>query len=298
MEITSDIRISVILSTYNDEKYIAEAIESVLNQTYKHFEFIIVDDGSTDNTNRIIKSFDDERIVLVEKKNTGLINSLNYGFSVSKYNWVIRMDGDDICYPNRFEMLMSRISDNVAVIGSNCTLIDSSGKIIGRTKNPLTTKGIIRNLLLMLPSVFHSSTLINKEIFNETAGYDKLMHVAEDYDLWLRMSLKGEIINVEDELMYYRMHESNISKKKAEIQLLNSQIAFVKYINGKSGLINVQDYSIIKNVLEKKYIYKLYIKSGIKSKNKDNGKMSTLLFLSFNVLLKIWLLLTQRNIIR
>ena len=98
--------------------------------------------------------------------------------------------------------------------------------------------------------------------------------------------------------MYYRMHESNISKKKAEIQLLNSQIAFVKYINGKSGLINVQDYSIIKNVLEKKYIYKLYIKSGIKSKNKDNGKMSTLLFLSFNVLLKIWLLLTQRNIIR
>ena len=103
--------ISVLLCTYNDEKYIKDAIESILNQTFKKFEFIIVNDGSTDRTLDIIKQYNDERIVLIDKKNTGLTDSLNLGVSIAKTNWIARMDGDDISINNRFENQIKYLKD-------------------------------------------------------------------------------------------------------------------------------------------------------------------------------------------
>ena len=185
----NNIYISVVLCTYNDEKYIRKSIESILNQTYRYFELIIIDDGSTDNTNKIIKEFNDSRIKFIEKKNTGLIDSLNYGFSICKYEWVARMDGDDIAFSNRFETQIKYISEDVAVIGSQIVYIDENDNIIGKTHIPVNHKEILKRVLNIRAPIVHPTVMIKKELFHKIGGYDMYIRHSEDYDLWLQHSL-------------------------------------------------------------------------------------------------------------
>lgn len=145
---TEIIFLSVVLSTYNDEKYIAEAIQSILDQTYPYFEFIIVNDGSTDSTLNIIKSFKDDRIVLIDKPNTGLIDSLNTGVRAAKYDWIARMDGDDIAEPYRFEEQVKAIKRDIVLVSSQCSIIDSDGISIGTTRFLTSRIGIMLSKVL------------------------------------------------------------------------------------------------------------------------------------------------------
>ncbi len=128
-------KVSVIMSVYNGDKYLREAIESILNQTFTDFEFIIVNDGSTDNSLEIIESYDDERIKTINnKKNIGLTKSLNKALKFAKGKYIARQDADDVSLPNRFEKQVEYLDSHpeVALVGTSVYLIDENGKIIGK----------------------------------------------------------------------------------------------------------------------------------------------------------------------
>ena len=123
--------ITVLLPTYNDEKYISETIKSVLSSDFNDFELLIINDGSTDNTLIKINDFDDPRIKLISKKNSGLIETLNYGFSIAKYEYIARIDGDDLMTSNRLSTQINLMKkNNYDLVGSNAIVIDENSDII------------------------------------------------------------------------------------------------------------------------------------------------------------------------
>lgn len=261
----NNVWISVLLCTYNDELYIREAVQSILDQTYPYFEFIIVDDGSTDSTNKILKSFSDSRIRLIEKRNTGLTDSLNIGFSHCKYDWVARMDGDDISYPDRFEKQVKYIKDDLAVIGGQCTYIDSNGKKLNNSQLAVTHKEILNKTLNGYTAHIHPTVLINKKLYFKVGGYDKYIYAAEDLDLWLSISHYGQLMNLKDELIYYRIHDQKISSTKRKEQFFNCQIALLKYKRKVYRCLNLNEYTEMGKVVDKSFIYKLGLFFNLKS---------------------------------
>jgi glycosyltransferase involved in cell wall biosynthesis len=234
--------ISVLLCTYNDEKYIAKTIKSILEQTYKNFEFLIVNDGSTDRTSSIIKSFQDNRIRLIDKKNSGLIDSLNLGIEIAKGKWIARIDGDDIAKSNRLEEQLKYIDDSVAVIGSQCEYIDEKDNIISISKLALSHEKIIDAGLNFNTMFIHPSVLINKSKLLQSEGYDPLIFAAEDLDLWLKISNFGKLININEPLLQYRMHPNKISYIKREDQIKNTIISIIKFKNGIYKNISLDKY--------------------------------------------------------
>ncbi len=252
---TNPIYLSVVLSTYNDENYIAESINSILNQSYPYFEFIIVNDGSTDDTLKVIKSFKDPRIILIDKPNSGLINSLNIGVKAAKYDWIARMDGDDIAEPNRFEEEVKYIKTGVAVVSSQCNIIDSKGSIIGKTKFMTSTIGKYFSFKYSIVLIAHPTVIFNKHLFNQVGGYDKNMYVAEDYDLWTKMLAFGKLEVCNKRLLNLRKHNNNISAKGQYFQQLNSTIGVVKRIHKLNRSLTELEYTEIKELVLKSNFY-------------------------------------------
>lgn len=255
------IYLSVVLSTYNDEKYIAASIQSILNQSYPYFEFIIVNDGSNDSTLDIIKSFDDPRIVLIDKPNTGLIDSLNNGVRVAKYDWIARMDGDDVAEANRFEEEVKVLADNVAVVCSQCNVIDSSGLKIGRTKFPSSHLGVsfYINTDFNFP-IAHPSVVFNKAMWEKAGGYDPLMLISEDKDMWIKMFKYGDLVMINKPLLNLRKHGGNISTTKSEIQSKNSWVAYLKHIYNVRRSLNSREFEEICNTLVNSSTFKTITK--------------------------------------
>lgn len=208
-------RISVILPVYNCEKYINETIQSVIDQTFQDFELLIIDDCSTDSTVAIIKSFNDHRIQLIRKeKNTGYTNSLNYAVSIAKGEYVARMDGDDICLPKRFEKQVAFLDQNPNVI-----LCGTSIQIIGKNKisHYPSLHDEIMVKLCFGNSFFHPSVMGRVNIFKENP-YDINFEPAEDYDLWTRLVFKGQLANLNEILLMYRVHDQQVSVVKNKLQ--------------------------------------------------------------------------------
>lgn len=220
-------RISVIMSAYNSEKYLAEAIESILNQTFKDFEFIIINDGSTDNSLKIIRKYQkkDKRIKIMNNKNNlGLIKSLNKGLKIAKGKYIARMDADDISLPERFETQYGFLEKNndIFLCGSGAIIIDKNGKEIALEKVPLYSEEIDKRLkksnCLIHPSIMFRNE--KKFFYREKAYY------CEDYDLYLQMiSQRRKIVNCPLPLLKYRITPDSISSTKTYYQKL-----FVKKI--------------------------------------------------------------------
>lgn len=227
------ITVSVILPVYNCEKYIFESIASVLNQTFTDFELIIIDDCSTDATLSIIKSINDSRIILIEKpKNSGYTDSLNYGISIAKGIYIARMDGDDICMPERFEKQVEFLNANRAVIlcGTAIQMIGSK-KLL---KHPKTHEEILVKLCFGT-SFCHPSVMVRKEILLEN-NYDKNFEPAEDFELWTRLAFLGKLANIDSVLLKYREHPNQISNINTSVQLNNAFRAKLKMLNHLSVL--------------------------------------------------------------
>ena len=189
-------QITVLMSVYNDENFLKESIDSILNQSYKNFEFIIIDDGSTDRSLSIIKEYAkiDKRIIGVSKQNTGLTKSLNLGLRLSKGEYVARIDGDDISHPLRFEKQIEILSKEtqLELIGTNCILIDENGLQIGRKKyNYPTSYNKIKSNLLSGKSIFpHSSIMFKKSRIKNLEYYDEFFKKTQDFNLFLKLIKK------------------------------------------------------------------------------------------------------------
>ena len=207
--------VSVLMSCYNANKWLGEAIESVLQQTYKGFEFILVDDGSTDNTLEIIRNYGDKdkRIKIITKPNTGLTDSLNVGIFQAKGNWIARLDADDICLPDRLETQVSFMRNNaeVVLLGSGCVEIDERGCFAKEHRYPERHDALVKNLERSKKFFPHSASFYRTKTIKKIGQYRNNLNGAEDKDLWLRLSEIGKIVCLPQVLVKLRKHENSIS---------------------------------------------------------------------------------------
>lgn len=211
-------KISVVMPAYNAEKYIKQAIESILNQTYKDFEFIIINDGSTDDTKHIILSYHDDRIVYLEnKENSGIVVTLNKGLDYATGKYIARMDADDIAVNNRFEKQVKYLDENknIGVLGTGiCTF----GKNIKEQKRVFTTNvEQLKAELIFNSCIAHPTVMIRRDVLQKyNLRYDSEFAGAEDYYLWWNIAKVSKIMTLPDVLLKYRIHETQITKKKDE----------------------------------------------------------------------------------
>lgn len=222
--------ISVVMSVYNGEKYLVEAIESILNQTYENFEFIIINDGSKDNSVEIIKDYmkTDNRIVLIDRENKGLPYSLNEGINIAKGEYIARMDADDISLPTRFEKQIKYMEENkLDVCGSYIKLFGDNTKeqIV---KYPINHDDIKFRLLFM-SSLAHPTAILKKQIFGKVKYRDDYK-VAQDYQLWCDVvNANFKIGNIPEVLLNYRKHEAQASIEKLKRQQDTAHEIALKY---------------------------------------------------------------------
>jgi len=235
-------KISIIMSCFNAEKFVSEAIESILLQTYTNFEFIIIDDGSTDNTLEIINCYAsvDDRIVVIKKNNTGLVDSLNLGLKKAKGEWIARLDADDISMPKRLEKQLNYArSHKLSLVGSGCHVITESGYEIRKYSYPVYHNQFIKHIEKNGSPFPHSSAFFRKTDALKCGGYRSRLEGAEDCDLWLRMSLKGGIGSLGDQLIKLRKHGISITGssdiKQRKNLLIISYAARVCHILRKNG---------------------------------------------------------------
>ena len=208
--------ISVIMPVYNAQKYLGQAIESVLRQTYRNFELIIIDYGSSDDSLKIIKSFSDSRIKIVyHKKNQGIISSLNDGIKESAGKYIARMDADDISLPKRLEKQISFLENNPLVVmcGTWARVINESGKVVDKNIHPPTDGKSIRSYILKHNPFIHPTVMMKKSAFKDSDWYRNKFKHAEDYELWTRIVFLNEVANIPEELLEYRMTKSGITSK-------------------------------------------------------------------------------------
>ncbi len=206
--------VSVVLSVYNGEKYLEESIDSILQQCYTNFEFIIINDGSTDKSLEIIKSYDDKRIVLINRENKGLIESLNEGIRKSRGKYIARMDADDIALPSRFEEQV-RFMDKNLDIGICGTAVIGFGENIQEHIWKLSSIDVTLKAELLFSSCFaHPSVMIRRKIIVENElYYNKGFLHAEDFELWVRMSEYTKFFNLKIPLLKYRVVKDSITRK-------------------------------------------------------------------------------------
>lgn len=210
-------KISVIMPAYNAEKYIAEAIESILGQTFGDFEFIILNDCSTDRTEEIIRSYTDSRIVyLKNEQNMGVAATLNRGLSVAKGEYIARMDADDISLPERFEKQVAFLDKDpaVAVLGTGLERFDASGSL--GILQPATDPEQMHIDLLFSCGLAHPSVMMRASAVRELGGYDLAFEGLEDYELWCRVARKYQVTTLPEVLLRYRIHSAQVTKKPSE----------------------------------------------------------------------------------
>ena len=209
--------ISVVMPAYNAADFIGEAIQSILDQTYTDYEFIIVDDGSTDGTAAIIQSYAerDPRIRLIENPHGGVCEARNTAIRQASGDWIVLMDADDIARPHRIERLVqaAEADPEVVVWGSYLTRITINGDVIGNIEVGTTSKeafyAIDRTQRLI--EMFAPTAMFRRDIALKVGGYNPLLLVAEDSELWDRMADYGPIVTVPESLLLYRLHDKSLT---------------------------------------------------------------------------------------
>ena len=228
------------MSAYNAEKYIAEAVKSILCQIFRDFEFIIINDGSTDNTSSIIKKIKDDRIVFIDDKtNLGLVSRLNHGFSIAKGEYIARMDADDLSFSERFQMQVSfmKLYPRTGLLGTAAWKINAdSGEKLGEWDMPVSHKLCKRFLISGLNPFIHTSVMIRKSAIPDGVQYEEKHIYAEDFGLWCELSKYTRMANLKHPLIKYRWHENSISKLHEREQQISTDKArqnFVNYLRSK-----------------------------------------------------------------
>ena len=245
-----NVQISVILPVYNAAQYLKETIESVLTQTFSDFELIIINDGSTDESESIAISFEDKRIIYIKNPiNLGLIATLNKGIDLSTGKYIARMDADDICLPQRFEKQWNLMESNLNldVCGSSITYFNTTGNL----KNwdvPLSDK-LIKTQLLVGPGFSHPTVFLRTSSLKQQQIYYSKDYIhAEDYELWVRLATLGfQFQNIKEPLLYYRIHEENVSKTNQGTQkLIHSKIQQQQFENFLKRPLNHHELTFFK----------------------------------------------------
>jgi glycosyltransferase involved in cell wall biosynthesis len=210
----TDPKVTVLMAVYNGERYLRQSIESILSQTFTDFEFLIIDDGSTDSTPEILEEYNerDERIRIIHQENIGLTKSLNRGLGLSRGYYIARTDADDVSLRERLEHQVSFLDNHpeIGVLGSGAVTIDREGNVIHRFF-PTTGPSVVRWRLIFGNCISHPTVLFRKNLVLEAGGYPCDSPVAQDYDLWSRLAFITEIDNLPEILVKYRLNPRGIS---------------------------------------------------------------------------------------
>lgn len=243
------------MAVFNGSRWLGEAIESILAQTYENFELIIINDGSTDDSQVIAEAFakKDSRIIVINRRNHGLSSSLNYGIQMASGEWIARLDADDIAEPSRFQrqLEVAQTDLSIVVLGSGFSFIDENGSVTASFPQVDKNRSILNSLINGKGRVFpHSSALFKRRAALQVGGYRPRIRRSQDKDLWLRLSRLGRLESVNDVLVRIRRHTNQISHEASGyIQLVDSQIAAISYFIVNSGLSDPVDYG------DEQYIY-------------------------------------------
>jgi glycosyltransferase involved in cell wall biosynthesis len=215
-------QISIVMTVYNGEEYVAESVQSILDQTYRDFEFIIVDDCSTDRTAKILKKFSDPRVrIFTLLENKGQTFSLNYGIEQAKGEWIFRQDADDISLPERLARQVEFIKEHpdAVAVGTLIRAIPSKKTTDAQAlraiewSNALVTRKDIKKFRFIAPPVVHGSVAFSKEAFLQAGRYNESYRIGQDLDLWIRLLEIGPIDKVPEVLYHYRIDPDSISRK-------------------------------------------------------------------------------------
>jgi glycosyltransferase involved in cell wall biosynthesis len=205
-------RVTVLLAVYNGEEYIGEAIRSVLEQSYRGFELLIVDDGSTDGTPSVIQTFHDPRIRVIQNPaNLGLSRSLNLGIGEARGEYIARLDADDLCRPARLERQVRFLDEHpeVALVGCGYEEIDSEG--VSRGFHDLPCEHVqIRWRLYFVNAFVHSAVMFRRSVVNQLGRYDDRLEQSQDFELWSRIARKHRVANLPDHLIKLRLHPNSM----------------------------------------------------------------------------------------
>ena len=232
--------VSVVMSCYNAGRWLSEAIDSVLAQSFRKFEFILIDDGSNDETWQIIQSYRDRdnRIVAISKKNTGLADSLNVGINLAKGAWVARLDADDLCERTRLEKQIEFVRNNpdVVLLGTGFVEIDDHSRVLKRHVYPSHHNNLVRHLERLQSFFPHSSAFYRVDMAKQAGGYNVRIRRAEDKRLWLELSSRGLIACLPCPLVKIRKHSNQISHdNNGRRQIVDAVAATVCHFLRKSG---------------------------------------------------------------
>lgn len=222
-------KITVLMAVHNGGKFLREAINSILNQTYSDFDFLIVNDASTDDTLDIVNSYRDNRIRLLHnQRNIGLAASLNLGIDRARGEYIARMDCDDISLPKRLERQVKYLDSNpdICVCGTWAEVIDDQGAKV--RDRPMPTGRALQLRLWLTSPVIHASAMIRRHQLGNTR-YDPSLACAQDFDLWFKLRKKCKLDNIPEVLLKYRVHHDNISQQRKVEQLKNSYTIFINH---------------------------------------------------------------------
>ncbi len=270
-------QVSVLMSVYNGERYLKDAIESILNQTFTDFEFIIINDASTDSSRSIILSYDDVRIVLIDNDvNIGLTKSLNKGLRLAKGEYIARMDADDYAQKEWLNTVFTFINANsdCVAVGTWLQFVDEMNNQIGTLQHCSEFDYILGTMLYTNP-MSNNNVIIRKNWLDKINGYDELFKQSQDYDLWIRLvGVGAKLYNIPEYLVNCRIHTSSVSiqhkPKQEQFAQLAIERGFKLILNKKVSLksisimrsvnhLNNKDLSIYESVLLILFLKKLNI---------------------------------------
>lgn len=206
--------VTVLMPVYNGELYVARAVKSILGQTFRDFEFLVINDGSTDRSIDIIRGFNDPRIRVVDTENQGVAAALHLGMEMARGAYIARMDADDECLPNRLEIEKCCLDehDDIAVVHGSVEYIDSDGAPVFLERDEGHSNNITKWLLNWKNVPIHSTVMMRASILKEHAlNYRIEMNRVEDFDLWNRIARVGDFMYLPDILIRYRIHSENVS---------------------------------------------------------------------------------------
>lgn len=233
--------ISVAMSVYNGERFLAAAIESVLGQTFEDFEFLILDDGSRDATRSIIAHYAarDSRIRPICRENRGLITSLNELLANARAPLIARMDADDICLPRRFERQVAFLAahPDVGVLGTWTEDIDEAEAPypLNAPEHPVDHEGFLAAIEAGAPLLCHPAVMYRRDLVRSVGGYHRAFRHCEDLDLWLRLAGLTHIANLPERLLRYRHYGEQVSSRHATVQQIGAAVSRLAYAERKAG---------------------------------------------------------------
>jgi len=244
--------VSVIMSVHNDDAYLEQSIRSIINQSLKDLEFIIVDDASTDNSLEIIQQYAtiDHRIKLLKnKRRIGLTRSLNKAIEYAKAKYIARQDADDISLPKRLEIQLAFLkrNPNVGVIGTSCYLINERDEVIGKIIGPGKPD------LLRGNPITHGSIMMRKDAFEKVGGYNESFLYSQDFNLWLKISRYYDVRILKEILYIYRIHHTSTGVTHKKQQILFG------FISKKNGSGNIKAFYLHLSLIDKFNLSKKFL---------------------------------------